>query len=222
MGFACRFLCGALVCVCISASCTAEDNTGTISGEVTFTGYRTKILIDGKYVHKGSDGLQWVGICIDGEQLGDTEIRNAVFELTPTGFVPRVGFGTVGGELEIRNKQKAPLFIQARGFDLRESEVLKPDESIKATISPKERSIYIETFSGTESATMFTTSSPYFAVTDEHGNFAIAHVPPGKHTLQFRHPCFKSRQFGPRGKVEIVVEAGKTTEVPKIVLTKVE
>jgi len=37
---------------------------------------------------------------------------------------------------------------------------------------------------------------PFFAITDEHGEFVITNVPPGKYTVEARHRTGASRDFG--------------------------
>jgi hypothetical protein len=69
--------------------------------------------------------------------------------------------------------------------------------------------------------------TPYMAVSDEEGRFAIANLPAGKWTFQFWHEklgFIRAVEVGgaakawPRGRVEIPVDSGQTTDLGPVKL----
>jgi hypothetical protein len=58
-------------------------------------------------------------------------------------------------------------------------------------------------------AWVFVVPHPWFAVSDEHGQFQIDAIPPGKYTLWLRHP-----DTGHQERHMVEVRAGRILELP--------
>lgn len=206
-------------------SALAASSSGVISGRVVFTGdapAQKKIKVTKDNEKCGTE--------ISSEELivgADKGIANAVVSVVglkgappkPASpatidqkgcvFRPHVAIVGVGAPLDILNNdgvlhnfhtastKNPPLNRAQPGFRKKMSETFKQPETMKVTCDAHPWM----------SAWVIVTDHPYVSATDNGGNFKIAEVPPGNHTIEVWHESL--------GKITktVTVKAGEETKV---------
>ena len=124
-------------------------------------------------------------------------------------FSPRVIAMSAGGILEIVNKD--PVKHEANGVQDYETifKLSQPKRGLKDTVTLTKPGVVEVTCNihGWMKAWVVVTGSPYFAITDENGNFRISGLPPGDYRLRVWHEGFRERS------VRVKVRKGSVSSI---------
>lgn len=117
------------------------------------------------------------------------EPRSLVLDNQRCAFVPHVQIAAIGSELLLKNSDPILHTVHARV----DSETLfnvglpRWRQVVKKLDRPEVIRINCDVLHAWMSAAIVVADTPYFALTDEHGNFAIASVPPGSYEVEVWH-----------------------------------
>lgn len=175
----------------------AQKSGGTIKGNVYAkpSKYRKNVAV---YIDK-----------IPGKEFPPPE-KHAVIDQVSLTFVPHVLPVLTGTTVDFVNSDNVlhNVFTPdkcADKFNLGSY----PKEVVKSRLFDKPgcRAVMLCNVHPEMEAWVVTVETPYYAVTDEEGNFTIENVPPGTYTLKTWHKRKKPAEQ------EVTVKAGETTEV---------
>lgn len=158
------------------------------------------------------DGLKDAVVWLEGVPEGDRSggaapVEPAVMDQQDYFFIPHVLAIEGGREVEFRNSDIANHGVTASSLE----------EANTFNVTTPPGGGHTHRFVASEypvaigcpihaamAAWVFVFDHPYFAVTDERGGFRLPPVPPGRYTLQVRHPG-----GGMRRKQEVVIREGE-------------
>jgi hypothetical protein len=143
-------------------------------------------------------------------------------ELAKGAISPVLAVSRVGGRIEVVNRETDTLLMKLAGFELSAIDFVKPNESLSVAVDSLEvtPAIRIYEINGHHrQAWVVAPSTPYAAITDDKGSFTIRYLPEGKHTLALWSPFAKFTRVLKRGRAEIIIKGGETTELSPIVLS---
>ncbi len=154
------------------------------------------------------DAVIWLeGIPAPQTVVEDVPEEPVVVDQRNYAFVPHVVAVDAGREVEFRNGDGANHGVTSRSreprnrFDLVTPPGGRQTHRFVAEGSPVAIGCPVH---GSMAAWVYVFDHPYHAVSDKAGRFRLPPVPPGRYTLQVRHP-----DGGMRWKEEIVVRAGE-------------
>jgi hypothetical protein len=203
----------------------AHPATGTIIGVIQIQGTPPKLeplkIVKDRDVCKNvpneslivgpGQGLQNVVVSLVGvpTQASSTPHQvHSIYRLTNAQcrFVPHVLVMQYDNDLEISNAD--PILHTAKALPVQVNVGLYPGRTIqsgvgKPRLGPVKLTCEIHPWM---LAYVFLTDNPYFAVTDMHGEYEIANVPPGKYQVKIWHELLGDQVSN------LTVTAGKTTE----------
>ncbi|MCE9532261.1 MAG: hypothetical protein K8T89_14245 [Planctomycetes bacterium] len=203
----------------------AEQKPGTIRGTVKFVGIvppdRKIATSDGGsvihndlIVHPKSKGLLWTFVVVEDAptqpKLKDAEPPEIIDQKDML-FIPRMVAVQHGRQVRFDNSDICNHSV--RTFAATPSNEMNvfvtAAQPLKKIFAPEKHPIQVGcTLHGWMSAWVFVVPHPWFAITDEKGEFTIKQVPPGKHTLWFRHPDTRLQE-----RRDIEVKSGEVAEV---------
>ncbi|MBI4611231.1 MAG: hypothetical protein HY726_19760 [Candidatus Rokubacteria bacterium] len=150
-------------------------------------------------------GVRNAVILVEGVAWGKRTDREVVLDNAKCRFVPHVSVVMEGGTAKVRNSD--PILHNTRGFwggKVRAFNLALPNRGQEIAIGrylKKPGVIEIRCDAHTHMrAWIVVHDSPYFALTDEGGNFGIDDVPPGKYNVTMWHQGFVQRGFDKDGR----------------------
>ena len=163
-------------------------------------------------VDAGTRGLKDAVVWLEGVPASEVAKRevpeeSVVVDQRDYAFAPHVVAVEAGREVEFRNSDGANHGVTSQSreprnrFDLVSPPGGRQTHRLVATDSPVAIGCPVH---GSMAAWIYVFDHPYHAVTGERGQFRLPPVPPGRYTLQVRHP-----DGGMRRREEIVVRAGE-------------
>ncbi len=202
----------------------SSKGTGVIEGKVVYTGKR-KLKNRRKLITKDKE------VCGRGYKIDrvyeiskDGGVKNAVVFVEGTGkpskvtkvlvqekceFQPRVIAMGAGSTLEIVNRDAVK--HEANGVQDYETifQLSQPKKGLKDSVTLSKPGVVEVTCNihGWMKAWVVVTGSPYFAVTDEKGNFRISGLPPGNYRVRVWHEGLREKS------VRVKVSDGSVSSV---------
>ena len=144
-------------------------------------------------------------------------------ELANGAISPVLAIARVGGRIEVVNREADTVLMKLTGLALSEASFIQPNDRLRVTVNAPEVSPAItvyEVHGRHRQAWVIAPSTPYAAITDEKGNFAIRHLPEGNHTMTVWSPYVKFTRVLKRSRIDVTVMAGQTTELLPIVVNE--
>lgn len=136
-------------------------------------------------------GLQNVVLMIPGarRETRENQLRSLVLDNKNCAFVPHVQVAPIGSEILLLNSDPILHDVHARlGFETLFNEGLPTWRQVKKRLTRTGIiTIQCEVLHTWMSAYIVVTSNPYFAVTDERGEFIIEGVPAGTYEMEVWH-----------------------------------
>lgn len=201
-----------------------EPGTGTISGEILFTGKvppdqkimttdGTTIIHNDLVVDAKSKGLRYVAVILeDGKpQPKLTSAKPVEMDQKDMIFIPRVLAVQHGQPVVFTNSDLCNHSVMtATTKKENQLNIFTPaNEPYKYTFVPQARPILVGcSLHGWMRAWIYIVEHPWFALTDAKGQFTLHNVPPGSHTLWLHHA-----DTGKQEKRSVEVKAGETVKV---------
>jgi len=203
---------------------SSAGKAGVIEGKVVYAGKR-KLKNRRKLITKDKE-VCGRGYKIDRvyELSEDGGIKNAVVFIEGTGkpskvtkvlvqekceFQPRVIAMGAGSTLEIVNRDAVK--HEANGVQDYETifQLSQPKKGLKDTVTLNKPGVVEVTCNihGWMKAWVVVTGSPYFAVTDQNGNFRISGIPPGNYRLRVWHEGLREKS------IRVKVKEGSVSSV---------
>lgn len=156
-------------------------------------------------------GLQNVVVMIAGarREKRENQLKNLVLDNRNCAFVPHVQIAPVGSEILLLNSDPILHDVHARlGSETLFNEGLPTWRQVKKRLTRTGIvTIQCEVLHTWMSAYIVVTSSPYFAVADEKGEFVIEGVPAGTHEMEVWH-----EKLGNKAR-KVAVTRGSTVRV---------
>lgn len=199
------------------------EPTGSIAGAVRYTGAVPKakqVMTDAGPidvreidVDPQTKGLRHVFIFVENapEQAAVKDARAARIDQRSMTFLPRVVAVQHGQKVRFENNDHFNHSIQAVSTNAKNqlNVIATPGMPVEVEFVPQKLPVMIGcSMHFWMRAWVYVVKHPFFAVSDDAGNFRIDHLPPGKCTLLVRH---QDRAHEER--FEVVVEAGKTAKL---------
>ena len=221
----------AIACAMASTSrCSAEQTNGSITGTVTYTGEVPKLKIvdnggvrrDLLEVDRKTNGLRYAVVYLVGEfpadgesQGGESDEEPVLIDQIDETFEPHVIAIRDGRDVRFRNSDGGNHNVRSATLEERNEFNVTTAAGGEYThtlhMSRKHRPVRV----GCDihpwmSAWIYVFDHPYFAVTDERGEFEIENVPPGEYTLIIRQP---DAGFSEGREITVAGDEGVTIEV---------
>jgi plastocyanin len=212
-----------VVVVLVAGLVNGAEPTGSIAGVVRYTGEVPKakqVMTDTGPVEvreidvdPQSKGLRHVFIVVENapEQPAVKDARPALIDQRSMTFLPRVVAVQHGQKVRFENNDHFNHSIQANSTTAKNqlNVIATPGMPVEVEFVPQKLPVQIGcSMHFWMRAWVYVVKHPWFAVSDAAGSFRIDNLPPGKYTLLLRH---QDRAHEERR--EVVVEAGKTTDI---------
>ncbi|MBI3593593.1 MAG: carboxypeptidase-like regulatory domain-containing protein [Nitrospirae bacterium] len=209
-----------LACISAPAAWGYEVNISDVSGELTgviqFKGElssnsRLKVNRNMEYcgatvedesliVNPESHGIKNVVVSLENVAFGKRhDPATIVVDNSKCRFVPRIQIAMVGDAYELKNSDpiihNTMFHLNQDGFTLLSVALPPSVNSIKRPLIKNEGVINVKCNAHSfMRANILVFSHPYFAMTDENGNFDISNIPPGKYKIKIWHEAFSDQE----------------------------
>jgi plastocyanin len=151
-------------------------------------------------VNPGTHGVKNVVVSLENVAAGkrhDPEM--IIVNNSKCRFVPRIQAAMVGDTYELKNSDpiihNTMFHLNQDGFTLLSVALPPSVNSIKRPLIKNEGVINVKCNAHSfMRANILVFSHPYFAVTDENGNFEISNIPPGHYKIKIWHELFSEQE----------------------------